>query len=80
MCEEGWCVGLGQEGVAWGWGNFLKYLKRGGGVEQKRGEGRGNKDFKKAGKLGQGMGALKGWGVWNHLTTMKKNDILTTTR
>ena len=20
MCKEGWCVGLGQEGVEWGWG------------------------------------------------------------
>ena len=29
MCKEGWCVGLGQEGVAVGWGNYLKYLKRG---------------------------------------------------
>ena len=26
-------------------------------------EGRGNKDFKKGGKLGQGVGALKGGGV-----------------
>ena len=26
-------------------------------------EGRGNKDFKKRGKLGQGVGALKGGGV-----------------
>ena len=31
MCKEGWWVGLGQEK----------------GVEQKRGEGRGNEDFKK---------------------------------
>ena len=41
-------------------GNCLKYLKR--GVEQKRGEGK--QDFKKRGKLGQGVGTLKrreGW-------------------
>ena len=38
MCEEGWCVGLGQEGVAWGLGgDCLKYLK-GGRTEKKRGE------------------------------------------
>ena len=49
-------VGLGQEEVAWGGGgNCLKYLKRG----WNRKEGRGNKDFKKRGKLGQGVGALK---------------------
>ena len=36
-------------------GNCLKYLKR--GVEQKKEEG--NKNFKKGGKLGQRVGALK---------------------
>ena len=36
-------------------GNCLKYLKRG----WNRKEGKGNKDFKKGGKLGQGMGALE---------------------
>ena len=35
--------------------NYLKYLKTG----CNRKEGRGNKDFKKGGKLGQGMDALK---------------------
>ena len=34
-------------------------LKRG----WNRKEGRGSKDFKKGGKLGQGVGALKGGGV-----------------
>ena len=48
-------IGLGQEGVTWGWCNYLKYLKRG----WNRKEGKGNKDFKKGGKLGQGMGALE---------------------
>ena len=40
-----------REGV----GNCLKYLKMG----RNRTEGRGHKDFKKGGKLGQGVGALK---------------------
>ena len=44
-------------------GNCLKYLKR----EWNRKEGRGNKDIKKGGKLGQGVGALKS-GSWNPLT------------
>ena len=45
-----------------GWGDCLKYLKRG----WNRKEGRGSKDFKKGGggKLGQGVGALKRRG-WN---------------
>ena len=49
----------------------LKYLKRGWNTK----EGRANKDFKKGGKLGQGVGALKGGGGgggggggWNPLT------------
>ena len=41
-----------------GGGNCLKYLKRG----WNRAEGRGHKDFKKGGKLGQGVGILKGGG------------------
>ena len=42
-------------------GDCLKYLKRGWNKK----EGRGNKDFEKVGggKLGQGVGALKGGGV-----------------
>ena len=36
----------------------LKYLKRGWNTK----EGRANKDFKKGGKLGQGVGALKSGG------------------
>ena len=39
-----------------GGGNCLKYLERG----WNRKEGSGHKDFKKGGKLGQGVGALKG--------------------
>ena len=38
-----------------GGGNCLKYLKR----RWNRKEGRGNKDFKKGGKEGQEVGALK---------------------
>ena len=42
-------------------GNCLKYLKRG----WNRKEGRENKDFKKGGKLGQGVG-------WNPLTNYEE--------
>ena len=47
--KEDWLVGL----------DCLKYLKR----EWNRKEGRGNKDFKKGGKLGQGVSALKRRGL-----------------
>ena len=46
-------------GLHEGAGDCLKYLKRG----WNRKEGRGNKDFKKGGKLGQGMGVLKTVGL-----------------
>ena len=36
-------------------GNYLKYLKRGWNKK----EGRGNKDFKKGGKVGLGVDAFK---------------------
>ena len=40
-------------------------------MEQKRGERRRNKDFKRGGKLGQGVGALKrGRGAGTPLQTM----------
>ena len=48
-----------------GGGDYLKYLKRG----WKKTEGRGHKDFKKGGKLGQGVGALK-MGAGTPLQTM----------
>ena len=38
-----------------GWGNCLKYFKRG----WNRKEERSNKDIKNGGKLGQGVGVLK---------------------
>ena len=61
-------VGLGQEGLREGGGNCVKHLKWG----WKRKEGKGNNNFNKGGKLGQGVSALKkkggGWGGWNPLT------------
>ena len=46
-------------------GNYLKYLKRGWNKEERR----GNKDFKKGVKLGQGVGGcLEKKGDWNPLT------------
>ena len=50
----------------WEWGNCLKYFKRGWNTK----EGRANKDFKKGGKLGQGVGALKRGGPGIPLPTM----------
>ena len=38
MCKEGWCVGLGQEGVAWGWEELSELPKQ--RLEQKKGEGK----------------------------------------
>ena len=49
-----------------GGGNCLKYIKKG----WNRTEGRGHKDLKKGGKLGQEVDALKRGG-WKHLQTMK---------
>ena len=63
MCREGWCLGLGQEGVSWD-GGYLNYLKRG----WNRKEGRGNKGFKKGGQAWWRGGWLKGEGAWNPIT------------
>ena len=57
-----WLVGLGQEGFAWGWGNCLKYLKRG----WNRKEGRKNKDFEK-GRASQGIIQGFNLGVGSHV-------------
>ena len=38
MCKKGWCVGLGQEEVAWGWGELSKITIQGGGTEKTGGE------------------------------------------
>ena len=47
-----------------GGGNCLKYLTRG----WNRKEGRGGKDFKKGGKLGEGVEAFRRGGDWYLLT------------
>ena len=54
MCKEGWCVGLGQDRVAWGWGGAVWNTLKGGGTEKK---GKGNKDFKKQGGGGGQAGS-----------------------
>ena len=65
MCNEGWCVKLGHEGVAWGLGNCLKYLKR----EWKGKERRENKDFRKGGgQAGSKGGCLEKGGGLESLT------------
>ena len=53
-CKEGWCVGSGRMGVAWGWEDC------GDGTEKKGGE----TDFQKEGQTGSRGGCLKkeGWG------------------
>ena len=59
MCKEGEYVGLGQQwsGLREGGMNCLKNFKRG----WNRKAGMGNKNFKKGGKLGQGVGGLTRW-------------------
>ena len=51
MCKEVGVSDEGKRGLREDGGNCLKYLKRG----WNRKEGKGNKDFKKRGKLGQGF-------------------------
>ena len=54
--KKGWLVGLGQEKLAWGWGELSKISSKGWNKK----EGRGHKDFKRrGGKLSQGVGVLK---------------------
>ena len=60
MFKEGWCVGLGQEGLHEGGGIYLKYFKRG----WNRKERRGSKGFIKVG------GALKWVGAGTPLQAM----------
>ena len=50
MCKEGWSVELGQEGVAWGWGELSEIPEK---------WGRETKILKRGGKLGQEVCALK---------------------
>ena len=64
--KEGWLVGLGQEGVAWGWGVCIKCLRGWNTKEQRR-----SKDFKKGEQTGSRGGWLKsGWGAGTLLQTM----------
>ena len=52
MCKEDWLVGLGQEGVVWGWGELTE-VPWGGGAEKRGGE---TKILKRGGgKLHQGV-------------------------
>ena len=69
MCKEGWCIGLGQEGVAWD-GNCLKYLKSG----WSRKKAKENKDLKNG---GQGVDALKRGGF--HTEDSYINQLLSIT-
>ena len=61
MCREGWCVGLRQEGVAWGWGGCVRVrgtvrnTLKGSGTEKRGGE----TDFKKGGQA-----LLRGGCLW----------------
>ena len=67
MCKEGWCVGLGQEGVAWGWGGTVWNTLKESGTEKRGGE---TKILKMEGKLGQVVGVLKrGGGAGTPLRT-----------
>ena len=60
---EGWSVGLEKKVYLRNVGrNCLKYHKK----RWNRKEGRGNKDFKRGGKLGQGLGAFKKVGLEPH--------------
>ena len=60
---EGWSVGLEKKVHLRNVGrNCLKYHKK----RWNRKEGRGNKDFKRGGKLGQGLGAFKKVGLEPH--------------
>ena len=65
MCKEGWCVRLGQSGVAWGGGTIWNILK-GSGTEKRGGE----TIILKMVWAGSGGGCLKRGGGWNR--TMSK--------
>ena len=60
MCKEDWLVGLGQEGVVWGWGELTE-VPWGGGAEKRGGE---TKILKRGGgKLHQEVNTLKKEGL-----------------
>ena len=56
LCKEGFCVGLGQDWAAWGWGRTVWNAFK-TGVEQKRG---GTKILRR-GQAGSRGGCLKIW-------------------
>ena len=58
-------------GLCEGGGNCLKYLKMGWNSKK----GRANNDFKKGGKLDQGVGALKKGGGWNPVTNYGRENL-----
>ena len=58
MCKEGWCVGLGKEGVVWGWEELSKIP-----WEWDRKQWRRNRDFQKAGQAWSSIGCLKEGGL-----------------
>ena len=60
MCKEGWCVGLGQEEVAWGWGGTVWNTLKEGGSEKAEGE---IKILKRRGQAGSRTGCLKKGGL-----------------
>ena len=70
MCEEGWYVGLGQDGFVWGLGELSENLNRG----CNRKEVRETKTLKMGGKLGQVGDALKPpyelWIIWIDYATI----------
>ena len=59
MCKEGCCVGLGQEGVVWGWEGTVRNAKKGGRAEKREGE----RKILKRGVKGQEVGAIKRAGL-----------------
>ena len=65
MCKEGWCVGLGKEGVVWGWEELSKIP-----WEWDRKQWRRNRDFKKAGQAWSSSGCLKEGGAGTLPKTM----------
>ena len=64
--KKDWLVGLGQEGLAWGWGGLSKISQKG----WNRKEGRRHKDLKSGASGCQGVGALKKGG-WNSGTPLR---------
>ena len=74
MCKEGWCVELGQEGVAWGWGGGTVWnTLKGGGKEKSGGETKILKGGQE--QAGSRGGCLKKRGTGTPLWTMNTPSI-----